>query len=188
MPVMGMSQHAWTSHGPGLRVAASCTLQGGGPATLSTGAPARSPDSLARPQAARWGPLPGPVPVHLSEPHFLLCRMELRVPSRRAVPGSVRSPTAGLTAHVSPPGYQYLSPSPRPCLAAPGVCTGQVGMLAWVLGLRRGPSAPGLGCAGTSQRLQENPRGLYHRLTYCCFLSDSSLVISSLSLLISFSS
>lgn len=46
----------------------------------------------------------------------------------------------------------------------------------------------GCGGVGATQNLPENPPGQYHILTYCCFLSDNNRVISSLSLLISFSS
>ena len=89
--------------------------------------------------------------------------------------------TSRLPALVTLP--QTLSGSPRSVHGA----SRDVGR--GVLGLGGALLLQALGArAGTTQRLQENPPGLYHRLTYCCFLSDSNLVISSLSLLISFSS
>lgn len=51
-----------------------------------------------------------------------------------------------------------------------------------------GQRRPLVGCKEAPQHLARKSAGRCHILTYCCFLSDSNLVISSLSLLISFSS
>lgn len=80
-------------------------------------------------------------------------------------------------------------PPPDPALAAPGAHVflevGTAGAGRWGPG-RKGPLVQ----AGDphTHTLCANPPSPNPILTYCCFLSDSNLVISSLSLLTSFSS